>query len=107
MNSKLLISVISVLLLAILVYRFYPEIKEYFIQNRKVVEEQPVVHQRIFNAKSKCFDCEKQINKYNTSAYNLIHPTKCFDCENQIDKMYNSKNSNLGHSTKCFTCESN
>lgn len=55
--------------------------------------------------KSKSFDSEAQINKYNTTPYNMIHPTKCFDCEKQIRKTYNGLPTNVGHSTKCFTCE--
>ena len=103
----MIITISIILIIVGIIYKFYPKIKGVFIKNKSI--EIPIQHtpKRIFNSKSKCFDCEKQINKYNTSAYNLVHPTKCFDCEKQIERMYNNKNSNLGHSTKCFTCESN
>ena len=103
----MIITLSIILIIVGAIYRFYPKIKGVFIKKNPVVQPVPNPPRRIFNAKSKCFDCEKQINRYNTTAYNLVHPTKCFDCEKQIERMYNNKNSNLGHSTKCFTCESN
>uniref|UniRef100_A0A6C0B340 Uncharacterized protein n=1 Tax=viral metagenome TaxID=1070528 RepID=A0A6C0B340_9ZZZZ len=89
--------------------KFYPKIKEFMSNiiniNKKEPVKEYVPHKRIFNAKSKCFDCERQINQFNTTKYNLVHPTKCFDCEKQINKPYNNLKSNLGHSSKCFSCE--
>ena len=64
------------------VFKFYPTIKEFLVNkcgHNKVPVEEVEVTKRIFSAKSKCFDCERQINKFNKSKFNLIHPTKCFD----------------------------
>ena len=101
--------IISILVIIILVgagCALYPKILKLCKRKPKKVKEETVIQKpRTFNGKSKCFSCERQINKENDSQYNLVHPTKCFSCERQIDKTYNSRRSNLGHSTKCFDCE--
>ena len=106
MNYLNIIIPICFLIAGLLLNKYYPFIKELMtnIGHKEVVKE-IIPTKKIFNAKSKCFDCERQINHVNKSAYNLVHPTKCFDCERQIDKQYNNLNSNLGHSSKCFSCE--
>jgi len=81
-----------------------PNIKELLVNNKIPVKEDISI-KKIYNGKSKCFDCERQVNQTNKSEYNLVHPTKCFDCERQITKNYNNNRSNLGHSSKCFSCE--
>tara|TARA_B110000211_G_scaffold161730_1_gene182895 strand:- start:13 stop:291 length:279 start_codon:yes stop_codon:yes gene_type:complete len=91
--------------MGLLLNKYYPVIKEFMNNINKETVKEITPTKRIFNAKSKCFDCERQINQLNKSEYNLVHPTKCFDCERQINKKYNNLNSNLGHSSKCFSCE--
>ncbi len=101
-------SILIYSIILIVIYKFYPVIKKKLLNRINEKKPQEVEFQntkRFFNAKSKCFDCEKQINKHNKSQYNLVHPTKCFDCEKQIDKNYNKSKSNIGHSSKCFSCE--
>lgn len=106
MNYLNVIIPICFLIIGLSLSKYYPYIQEFMnnINNKEPVKE-IITPKRIFNAKSKCFDCERQINKFNKSEYNLVHPTKCFDCERQINKNYNNLNSNLGHSSKCFSCE--
>ena len=102
----IIISVLVAIIFILLGLILYPVILKLFKKEPKKVKEEFVVEKpKVFNGKSKCFSCERQINKNNKTPYNFIHPTKCFSCERQIEKMYNTKRSNLGHSTKCFDCE--
>lgn len=109
MINLIFIIAVAALISSLLIFKFHPNIIESLIN--KNTNKEPIkaieTTKRMFNAKSKCFDCERQINRFNNTQYNLIHPTKCFDCEKQINKKYNGGNSNLGHSSKCFSCETN
>ena len=53
-------------------------------------------------ARSKCFDCESQINypnKYKS------HSSKCFSCEHDLEKRYGAEYGFFAQPNKCFDCE--
>ena len=78
-------SILIYSIILIVIYKFYPVIKKKLLNRINEKKPQEVEFQntkRFFNAKSKCFDCEKQINKnYNKSKSNIGHSSKCFSCE--------------------------
>ena len=72
----MIITISIILIIVGIIYKYYPNIKGVFIKKKTVEPKIQTVHKRIFNAKSKCFDCEKQSkNPYMTG------PTKCFSCD--------------------------
>jgi len=105
-NIIYVLIILFMIIIGIVIQQYSPIISKFLNSNKEIKTPEPIEYQnKIFNGKSKCFDCERQINMTNNTAYNLVHPTKCFDCEAQIDKTYNGRNSNIGHSSKCFNCE--
>ena len=105
-NMEYILYFLIIIIIIVAVNKYYPKVLEFLKTNKPQPKSNPIIpSKKIFNGKSKCFDCEAQVNNYNKTPYNLIHPTKCFDCERQINQQYNGLRSNLGHSTKCFTCE--
>tara|TARA_B110000971_G_scaffold110355_2_gene113045 strand:- start:7783 stop:8112 length:330 start_codon:yes stop_codon:yes gene_type:complete len=105
-NIIYVLSILLIIVSGIVLRQYSPQIYDFLQSNKEIKIEEPIQYKnKIFNGKSKCFDCERQINMTNNTPYNLVHPTKCFDCEAQIANNYNGRSSNIGHSSKCFTCE--
>ena len=69
-NIVYVLSILFIVVIGIVLQQYSPQIFEFLRSNKETKTEEPIQYKnKIFNGKSKCFDCERQINMTNNSPY--------------------------------------